>query len=125
MECRDGRTAGPALKDTMRTTSLSFSPDGHKIVSGSWDKTVRYGMQRRANRLDPRSRTYQCGLVCRLLARRSQDRFWIQDKTVQVWNAETGEPLGPALEDIPMRSPLLPSRQTVTRSFLDPETRQC
>ncbi|CAG7846900.1 SubName: Full=Unplaced genomic scaffold GYMLUscaffold_38, whole genome shotgun sequence {ECO:0000313/EMBL:KIK58313.1}; Flags: Fragment, partial [Serendipita indica DSM 11827] len=36
--------------------SVAFSPDGHKIVSGSWDKTVR------------------------------------------VWNAETGEPLGPALE---------------------------
>ena len=42
--------------------SSAYSPDGTKIISGSWDKPLRYGMQTQDNALKPWPGTFKQGL---------------------------------------------------------------
>ncbi|KIK51049.1 hypothetical protein GYMLUDRAFT_407863 [Collybiopsis luxurians FD-317 M1] len=80
---------------SLNVSSVAFSPDGCRIVSGSNDKTVRIWNAETGELLGNSSKG-QTGWVssvafspdgCRIVSGSN-------DKTVRVWNAETGEPLG-------------------------------
>ncbi|KAF8068740.1 hypothetical protein FPV67DRAFT_1760709 [Lyophyllum atratum] len=78
-------------------TSVSFSPDGSQIVSGSWDRTIRLwttGTYQPVASLE--GHTHRVNIVCF-----SPDGKCIAsgsgDKTIRIWDTKTGQNIGTPL----------------------------
>jgi WD40 repeat protein/energy-coupling factor transporter ATP-binding protein EcfA2 len=87
----------PLLGHTAAVFSVSYSPDGKRIVSGSQDKTVRIWDANTGALL----RILQGHAAAVLSVSYSPDSKHIvsgsRDKTVRIWDATTGKPIGKPL----------------------------
>ena len=75
------RQAHLEIKDSPRSQrrnqleKVAFSPDGKRIVSGSWDQTAKKsGIRPRATKLITLKGTWRCDRICGLLPGRPADR---------------------------------------------------
>jgi WD40 repeat protein len=91
-----GRNAGPADPDAV--ASVAFSPDGHRIVSGSYDNTVRVWD---ADTGKPVGQPLTGHIMAVLSVAFSPDGKLIasgsMDNSVRLWDAVTGRPVGQPL----------------------------
>ncbi|EDR04471.1 uncharacterized protein LACBIDRAFT_391675 [Laccaria bicolor S238N-H82] len=80
---------------TERITSVTFSPDGRRIVSGSWDRTIRIWD---AGTGKPMGEPFQGHTAVILLVAFSPDGGRLvsgsYDQTIRIWDVETGKPMG-------------------------------
>jgi WD40 repeat protein len=74
-------------------TSVAVSPDGKRLVSGSWDETVK--IRDLATRRVILSLEEHAGTVYGVVFSPDRQRLAgaCLDQTVRVWEAETGQPL--------------------------------
>jgi WD40 repeat protein len=92
--CKDGRAAeGAARTHTDYVTSVAFSPDGNRIVSGSDDKSVRVWDAKTGEQL--RELQGHTDSVTSVAFSPDGNRIvsGSDDKSVRVWDAKTGEQL--------------------------------
>jgi WD40 repeat protein len=79
-------------------TSVAFSPDGHRIVSGSFDKTVRLSDAESGQPIGQPMTGHTDGASSVAFSpdgtRIVSSSF---DKTVRLWDADSGQPLGDPL----------------------------
>ena len=84
---------------TNNVTSASFSPDGKKIVSASWDKTIRIWDVETGKQIGVATENHTSFVS---YATFSPDGKKIisasDDRTIRIWDAETGEQIGEPLE---------------------------
>ncbi|KIO10424.1 hypothetical protein M404DRAFT_129403, partial [Pisolithus tinctorius Marx 270] len=84
---------------TSGVTSVAFSPDGKRIVSGSWDKTVRVWDAERGVQLGSPLEGHTSEVISVAF---SPDGKRIvsgsRDKTVRAWDVEGGVQIGSPLE---------------------------
>ena len=82
----------PLEKHTDGVTSVSYSPCGRHIVSGSWDKTIQVWNAENGNLVIGPLEGHTNGVTS--VAFSPDGRHIVSgsdDKTIQIWNAETGD----------------------------------
>ncbi|CCA76377.1 related to WD40-repeat protein (notchless protein) [Serendipita indica DSM 11827] len=80
-------------------TAVSFSPDGTRIVSGSWDRTIRQWDAETGQPLGEPLQGHE-GEVMAIAFSPDGTRIvsGSSDSTIRQWDAETGQPLGEPLQ---------------------------
>jgi WD40 repeat protein len=79
-------------------TSVAFSPDGHRVATASWDKTVRL-WNSDTGQPDGQPLTGHTGRVVSVAFSPDGHRLASagEDRTVRLWDAGTGQPIGQPL----------------------------
>ncbi|KAE9392800.1 WD40 repeat-like protein [Gymnopus androsaceus JB14] len=92
LECRDWRTSsGTNIGTYTWVTSVGFSSDGKRVVSGSYDKTIRIWNAETGEQVVEPILGHTDGYICWILIRWKESSLRLYDRTIRIWNAETGE----------------------------------
>ncbi|MEG4207737.1 CHAT domain-containing protein [Microcoleus sp. Pol7_A1] len=87
------------LQYKSEVNSIAISPNGKRIVSGSWDKTIRLWDATTGQPLGRPLKGHEAGVTSVAISPNGKlivSGSW--DKTIRLWDATTGQPLGKPLE---------------------------